>query len=82
MVERGYNLMCQCIKSVVCATSTVTKRNKILGFVGPESSVTNRVFHSLYKVGRNGNLVFKGFNNSKKKLPSVGLYLMLLLLLV
>ena len=25
-----------------------------------------RVFHSLYKVGRNGNFVFKGFNNSKK----------------
>ena len=32
-----------------------------------------RVFHSLYKVGRNGNFVFKGFNNSKKKLPPVGL---------
>ena len=36
-----------------------------------------RVFHSLYKVGRNGNFVFKGFNNSKKKLPPVGLDLML-----
>ena len=37
-----------------------------------------RVFHSLYKIGRNGNFVFKGFNNSKKKnLPPVGLDLML-----
>ena len=36
-----------------------------------------RVFHGLYKVGRNGNFVFKGFNNSKKKLPPVGLDLML-----
>ena len=25
-----------------------------------------RVFHSLYKVGRYGIIVFKGFNNSKK----------------
>ena len=32
----------------------------------------NRVFHSLYKVGRNGNFVFKGFNNSKKKVTSSG----------
>ena len=37
------------------------------------SIVSNRVFHSLYKVGRNGNFVFKGFNNSKKELPPVGL---------
>ena len=37
-----------------------------------------RGFHSLYKVGRNGNFVFKGFNNGKKKkLPPVGLDLML-----
>ena len=35
-----------------------------------------RVFHSLYKVGRNGIIVFKGFNNSKKKLPPVGVDLM------
>ena len=35
-------------------------------------SVNDRVFHSLYKVGRNGNFVFKGFNNNKKKLPSSG----------
>ena len=35
------------------------------------------VFHSLYKVGRNGNFVFNGLNNSKKKLPPVGLDLML-----
>ena len=35
-----------------------------------------RVFHSLYKVGRNRNFVFKGFNNSKKKqLLPVGLNL-------
>ena len=27
----------------------------------------NRVFHSLNKIGRNGNFVFKGFNNRKKK---------------
>ena len=27
---------------------------------------TIRVFHSLYKVGRNGNFVMKEFNNSKK----------------
>ena len=39
--------------------------------------VVNRVYHSLYKVGRNGNFVFKGFNNSKKTLPQVGLDLML-----
>ena len=32
----------------------------------------NRVFHSLYKVGRNGNFVFKGFNNSKKNVTSNG----------
>ena len=32
----------------------------------PKIDIT-RVFHSLYKVGRNGNFVFKGFNNSKKK---------------
>ena len=30
----------------------------------------NRVFHSLYKVGRNGNFVFKGFNNNNKKVTS------------
>ena len=36
-----------------------------------------RVFRTLYKVDRNGNFVFKGFNNSKKKLPPVGLDLML-----
>ena len=30
-------------------------------------TLITRVFHSLYKVGRNGNFVFKGFNNSKKK---------------
>ena len=33
----------------------------------------NRVFHSLYKVGRHGIIVFKGINNSKKKLNPVGL---------
>ena len=37
----------------------------------------NGVFHGLYKVGRNGNFVFKGFKNSKKKLPPVGFDLML-----
>ena len=37
-----------------------------------------RVFHSLYmyKVGRNGIIGIKGFNNSKKKLTPVGLDLM------
>ena len=35
--------------------------------------MATRVFHSLYKVGRNGNFKFKGFNNSKKMLPPVGL---------
>ena len=35
-------------------------------------SFLTRVFHSLYKVGRNGNFVFKGFNNSKKKVTSRG----------
>ena len=35
-----------------------------------------RVFHSLYKIGRNGIIVFKGINNSNKKLPPVGLDLM------
>ena len=36
----------------------------------------DRDFHSLYKVGRNGSIGIKGFNNSKKKLPQVGLDLM------
>ena len=31
----------------------------------------SRVFHSLYKVGRNGSIGIKGFNNSKQKLPPV-----------
>ena len=35
-----------------------------------------RVFHSLYKIARNGIILIKGFNNSKKKLPPVGLDLM------
>ena len=43
----------------------------------PETKTDSRVFHSLYKVGRNGNFIFKGFNNSKKKLPPVGLDQML-----
>ena len=30
------------------------------------TNIANRVFRSLYKVDRNGNFVFKGFNNSKK----------------
>ena len=34
-------------------------------------SDNNGVFHSLYKVGRNGIIVFKGFNNSKK-VTSIG----------
>ena len=34
------------------------------------SGATNRVFQSLYKVSRNGNFVF---DNSKIKLPPVGL---------
>ena len=34
-----------------------------------------RVFHSLYKVGRNGNS--KDLTTAKKKLPPVGLDLML-----
>ena len=29
-----------------------------------------RVFHSLYKVGRNRSVGIKGFNNSKKATPS------------
>ena len=37
-----------------------------------KSDTVDRVFHSLYKVGRNGNVVFKGFNNSKKKVTSSG----------
>ena len=36
-------------------------------------SIDIRVFHSLYKVGRNAIIGIKGFNNSKKKLPPVGL---------
>ena len=36
----------------------------------------HRDFHSLYKVGRNGIIVFKGINNSKKKFPPVGHNLM------
>ena len=38
-------------------------------------NISIRVFHILYKVGRNGNFVFKGFNNSKKKFPPTGLHL-------
>ena len=34
---------------------------------GEDMKSSIRVFHSLYKVGRNGNFEFKGFNNSKKK---------------
>ena len=44
-------------------------------FQFPKNSIghsTIRVFHSLYKVGRNGNFVFKGFNNSKKRVTSSG----------
>ena len=37
---------------------------------------TLEFFYSLYKLGRNGIIVFKGINNSKKKLPPVGLHLM------
>ena len=37
---------------------------------------SNRVFHGLYTVGRNGIINIKGFNNSNKKLPPVGLDLM------
>ena len=51
--------------------------SKLLSCLSVIDRVDNRVFHSLYKVGRNGNFVFKGFNNSKKKLPPVGLNLML-----
>ena len=35
----------------------------------------NRVFHNLCEVGRNGIIDIKGFNNSKNKLPPVGLML-------
>ena len=38
----------------------------------PNSIIISQVFHSLYKVGRNGILVFKGFNNNKKKVTSSG----------
>ena len=31
-----------------------------------------QVFHSLYKVGRNGSIGIKGFNNSKNKVTSNG----------
>ena len=31
-----------------------------------------RVFHSLYKVGRNGNIGIKGFKNTKKEVTSSG----------
>ena len=37
-----------------------------------ENITSSRVFHSLYKVSRNGIIVFKGFNNSKIKVPPVG----------
>ena len=36
------------------------------------SQQDSRVFHSLYKVGRNGNFVLKGFNNKKKRVNSSG----------
>ena len=38
--------------------------------------ISSRVFHSQYKVGRNGSIGIKGFYNNKKKLPLVGLDLM------
>ena len=60
--------------------SSLRGENKVTSFVfSPVTRQNNliRVFHSLSKVGRNGNFVFKGFTNSKKKLPPVGLDLML-----
>ena len=47
-----------------------------LSYTLPSLSPTYRVFHSLYKVGRNGIIGMKGFNNSKQKLPPVGFDLM------
>ena len=46
-----------------------TARSDKKGFTTKKSY---RVFHSLYNIGRNGIIVFKGINNSKKK-PPVGL---------
>ena len=40
------------------------------------SSFVIRVFHSLYKVGRNGNIGIKGFKNTKKSYLQWGLDLM------
>ena len=52
-------------------TETVTAFN-FHYFGAIDIAIMNRVFHSLYKIGRNGNFVFKGFNNSKKKVTSSG----------
>ena len=35
-------------------------------WIRPIFEPINRVFQSLYKFGRNGVILFKGFNNSKK----------------
>ena len=62
-------------KFVNCSRQIVLGINDYCPCSGEFSRI--RVFHSLYKVGRNGNFVFKGFNNSKKKLTPVGVDLML-----
>ena len=65
--------LCKRAKSV---PSLPTENWPLLDKVMSRNQWHIRIFHSLYKVGRNGNFVFKGFDNSKKGLPPVGLDLM------
>ena len=70
---RGYRVERFGCNGVFTLNRTGTK--EVTG-AGTRTKRTSRVFHSLYKVGRNDIIVFKGINNSKKKLPPVGLDLM------
>ena len=57
--------VCWCITSYVIGFTRPMTPLNILNYTDNNEII--RVFHSLYKVGRNGNFVFKGFNNSKKR---------------
>ena len=58
---------CQAVLTPVTQSESEDQTNLIVWFSKPVRTVPAfRVFHSLYKVGRNGNFVFKGFNNSNR----------------
>ena len=67
------SLVCVCVyvffpvsAKEIQSFSSAMKRTEFHGKQG--DLYVNRVFRTLYKVDRNGNFVFKGFNNSKKKM--------------